>query len=352
MSILIVDDAPADLDLLKSILTDSRRWKVRAAQSAEEALRVLASAEIQLVLTDIMSPATGGLEICRRIKAQPDFSHIPVVMVMAKSEREYLNQAYEAGACDYIMKPVDPAEVVARVRSVLRSKEEVDRRMARERELTSAAQKLEAANRQLQRLSVVDTVTGIANRRCFDQTLDRVWRSATRHKYEVALIMIDIDFFKNYNDSLGHPAGDDCLRRVAQALADALMRPDDFLARYGGEEFAVVLPQTGVPGALVVAERLRFCIESLGLAHPASSVARHVTISQGVASTVPVPAVPSSNLVSIADQALYEAKRSGRNRAATLDDVYHNELSGFAAKQSHNRTPGPGDLSALRFKPQ
>ncbi|HXI43404.1 MAG TPA: diguanylate cyclase [Bryobacteraceae bacterium] len=352
MSILIIDDDPDDLDVLQSILAGTERWNIAAARSTEEALRALETGEVEMVLADIMTPATGGLEICRQIKARPELAHTPVVIIMAGSERSYLTQAYESGACDYLMKPLDPVEVAARVGAVLRSKEEVDRRIAHEHELLAAARKLQAANQQLLRLSVVDALTGIANRRSFDQTLDRVWRSASRHQREVALIMIDIDFFKSYNDSLGHPAGDDCLRRVAKELTDALKRPDDFLARYGGEEFVVILPQTDLAGVSVVAERLRGSMEALDIRHPASTIANHVTISQGVASILPTREAARFTLISMADEALYGAKKSGRNRVSTLAEAYQQTLSGFAASQSHNRTPKLAELFSNRPKPQ
>jgi diguanylate cyclase (GGDEF)-like protein len=352
MSILIIDDVPDDLNALESILAGAARWNIVVARSAEEALRALESGEVEMVLADIMTPATGGLEICRQIKARSNLAHTPVVMIMANSERVYLTQAYESGACDYIMKPLDPAEVAARVGAVLRSKEEVDRRIAHEHELMATTRKLQAANQQLLRLSVVDAVTGIANRRSFDQTLDRIWRSASRHEWEVALVMVDIDFFKGYNDSLGHPAGDACLRRVAGGLTGALKRPDDFLGRYGGEEFAVILPQTDLAGAAVVAERLRGSIETLAIGHPASPLANHVTISQGVASILPTREAARFTLISMADEALYGAKRSGRNRVSTLAESYQRKLSGFAAGQSHNRTPKLTALFSDRLKPQ
>jgi diguanylate cyclase (GGDEF)-like protein len=352
MSILIIDDDPDDLTVLQSILAAAERWSFVVAWTAEEALRTLESGDVEMVLADIMAPATGGLEICRQINARADLSHTPVVMIMSSSERTYLTQAYEAGACDYLMKPLDPAEVTARVGAVLRSKDEVERRIAREHELMATTRKLQASNQQLLRLSVVDAVTGVANRRAFDQTLDRIWRSASRHAWEVALVMIDIDFFKSYNDSLGHPAGDACLRRVARGLTDVLKRPDDFLARYGGEEFAIILPQTDLAGAAVVAERLRGSIEALDIAHPASSLANHVTISLGVASILPTREAARFTLISMADEALYGAKRSGRNRVSTLAESYQRTLSGFAAGQSHNRTPRLAELFEDHLKPQ
>ena len=350
MNILVVDDAPDDLDRLKTILDEVRCWNIVCAKSTAEALRAMASREIGLVLADIMNPDTGGLEACRLIKVRPDLRDTPVVMVMGASEREYVNPAYEAGACDYIIRPLDPVEVVARVRSVLRSSEETGRRRARESHLEALTRELRAANQQLRELSVVDTVTGVANRRCFDEMLDRAWRSAARHQFELALLMIDVDCFKAYNDRLGHPAGDKCLRQVARELTDGLMRPDDFLARYGGEEFAVILPRTDLRGAGVVAEKLRSNVESLGILHPASPASEHVTISQGMACALPAPLSAPSSLIALADQALYDAKRSGRNKVCGQPPALNRRLFGFVAQPSQNRTPHSGELASPHAK--
>lgn len=346
MTILIVDGDADSRERLRVILAEAAQWNIEAVCTGAEALRVLESGEIDLVLTDLMAPEMEGLALCREIKASSDLSHLPVVMMLDNGEHEYLDPACEAGACDYILKPVEPLDVLARVHAVLRIKKDTDSRLARERALT-------AANRRLLQLSVVDAVTGIANRRGFDQTLDRVWRSAARHRVDVALLMIDVDFFKPYNDQLGHLAGDQCLRNIAEALSQGLKRPDDFLARYGGEEFSVVLPRTDAAGAGVVAERLRSDIENLGIVHPASPVADHVTISQGVACMLPKRGAAPSILVAMADEALYEAKGSGRNRSCTRNkapDAW--QLSGFVAGESHNRTPRYEGYRPSRIKPQ
>jgi diguanylate cyclase (GGDEF)-like protein len=313
MSILIVDSAPHDLGL-KTMLSGEQGWKVVMAQSGAEALRTLAMGGVDLVLTDLMMPESSGLELCRSVKNCPDASDTPVVILLNAAERGYLGQVYEAGACDYLMKPVDPVEVIARVRAVLRTKDEIDRRRARERHLETRNRELLAVNEELLQLSLVDPVTGVANRRQFNEMIDRAWRSGARHQFEIGLILMDIDFFKGYNDRLGHPAGDDCLRRVANELAAGLLRPDDFMARYGGEEFAVILPRTDLAGAEVVAERLRSNVESLGILHPASPAAGYVTISQGLACAVPGPESAPSLLIALADEALYEAKHNGRNQ--------------------------------------
>jgi len=314
MKILVVGNDSHDANLLRTILSGEQAWNVVSAHSGGEALRALAKGRVDLVLADLMMPALGGLELCRHIKNCPGVRETPVVILLASAERGCLDQAYDAGACDYIMKPLDPLEVVARVRSVLRTKEEIDRRRARENQLETRNRELQTVNQELLQLSLVDPVTGIANRRHFDEMMDRAWRSAARHQFEIALILMDIDFFKGYNDQLGHLAGDDCLRRVANELAAGLLRPDDFLGRYGGEEFAVILPRTDLAGAAVVAERLRSNVESLGILHPTSSAAGYVTISQGLACAVPEPASSPSSLIAVADEALYEAKRCGRNQ--------------------------------------
>lgn len=331
MSLLIVDAEPDRLSALESMLAEARRWKVIAASTVAGALRVVHEGGIELVLSDLMAPSMGGLELCGQIKALPEAGQAPVVMLVPPENREQLSRLYEAGACDYIMRPLHLDEVVARVDAVVRSREEILRRAERERELVRANYRLEAANEQLQRASLVDPVTGLANRRSFDQTLDRVWRSGARDKFAVALLMIDVDFFKPYNDRLGHPAGDACLSRVASGLANAAKRPDDFVARYGGEEFAVILPRTDLDGALTVAERVHREIGKLGIIHPASPLGPSVTISQGVACRVPDHWSDPRFLINAADKALYEAKRRGRNRL-------HAAMFDFAAQQSQNRT--------------
>ena len=331
VSILIVDEEADRLSALQTMLTRARRWNVVAAGSAAHALRVLASGGIQAVLTDLMAPGLGGLKLCAQIQERPELYRIPTIVLVGAEDREYLERIYTAGAYDYITKPVYFEEAVARLQAVLRNREEIVRRTARERALVAANRKLATANRELLRLAVVNPATGVANRRGFDQAMGRVWRSCARQNREVALLMIDVDFFKPYNDRLGHPAGDECLRSVAGALGASLLRPDDLLARYGGEEFAVILPQTDLPSACVVAERLRQNVQNLDILHPASPAGNRVTISQGVACQIPGRGSNSTRLIATADQALYEAKRSGRNQVWTCNGAARLALSDFAA---------------------
>lgn len=181
------------------------------------------------------------------------------------------------------------------------------------RELTKIRQQLEEKNRLLERLSTLDTLTGLANRRRFDEVLRQEWKRAARDAAPLSLIYCDIDFFKGYNDSYGHRAGDECLQRVARVLADAAHRPADLAARYGGEEFVVLLVDTAAEGALILAERMRVSVEQLRIAHRSSSIGAFLTASFGVAALVPQAAVNPEELINRADRALYAAKQKGRN---------------------------------------
>jgi diguanylate cyclase (GGDEF)-like protein len=206
---------------------------------------------------------------------------------------------------------------------LLAQAEEMDRK---NRELTETRRQLEHRNRDLERISALDTLTQIANRRRFDAVLRQEWRRSARDEAPLALVFCDIDYFKHFNDNYGHQAGDECLVRVAQAMEETLNRPADLVARYGGEEFIALLVDTGIEGARMVAERMRARVESLDVEHRASEISSHLTVSLGVASVVPRPAVRPEDLVDLADRALYAAKESGRNRVVAADELSPNTL--------------------------
>ncbi|ANB61557.1 diguanylate cyclase [Anoxybacteroides amylolyticum] len=181
-----------------------------------------------------------------------------------------------------------------------------------------AEEQLKKANDLLQRISSLDGLTGIYNRRTFDDYLSREWRLAARNKTPISLIMLDIDFFKSFNDTYGHQRGDECLQQVAKTLEQTLKRPTDLVARYGGEEFAVILPSTDLNGAYTVAEQLRKNVEALHIPHAGSLISRYVTISLGVATMKPASASDDGKqLIALADEGLYKAKQNGRNRVGT-----------------------------------
>jgi diguanylate cyclase (GGDEF)-like protein len=321
MGILIVEDSPDMASSLKALLEAQGFQDVHTAHSARQAFRLLGVEEndgpvvpVDVILMDVRMPGINGIEACRKIKAQPHLADIPILVVTGAVEEADLEVAFAAGAIDYITKPIKYPELLARLRSALALKHELDGRKARERELLDMARQLREANAALERLSVLDELTGVSNRRHFNRMLDQEWSRTLRNRPFLSLLLIDVDCFKAYNDSCGHQAGDECLRRVADAIRGVLKRPTDLLARYGGEEFAVVLPDTKADGALALAEAMRQAVEALCLPHPRSTVSDRVTVSMGVATGDPVWPHAGHELVAAADQALYQAKHEGRNR--------------------------------------
>ena len=334
MAILVIDDSEPVRLLLEGVLKSAGFEEIVLADSARAALEVLqkerlaeSGQPIDLVLMDIILPEIDGIEAVRRIRQVEHLRDTPVIMVTSRDDTESLQQALEAGATDYVTKPLDKVALIARARAALRLKKEMDRRKRREIELLKATRQLTEANERLKRLTSLDGLTGIANRRYFDQRLDMAWRLGLRESTPVALAMIDIDFFKLYNDTYGHQNGDECLRRVAQALNQSIQRPADLMARYGGEEFAGLLPGIDIKGAVKVVEMMKDQVTALKIEHSTSTVEPFVTVSIGVASIPPKHGLSSAALVRVADQALYQAKRDGRNQirlAKTVNDNQQN----------------------------
>lgn len=321
MVILIIDDDP-QLGRLIGKRLDAAGYQTLTARTASQALAYLgldrhsgADPEVDLIMLDIFLPDASGIEVCRRIKADPRTCDIPVIMITGSTDEEHLQLAFDVGAMDYIEKPFKGVELLARIRSALRLKSEIEQRKRQARELIAVAEQLKQANEQLRQLSFHDALTGLHNRRYFDEFLEREFKRAQRAGTGLALIMIDIDYFKAYNDRFGHQTGDECLRQVAATFALVAHRSNDLVARYGGEEFVIVLPDTAQAGTLVIAENLRQMVEALRLPHPDSPFGV-VTISAGVAVRHPKPKEQANRLIEAADMALYHSKRAGRNRAS------------------------------------
>ncbi|HNQ57486.1 MAG: diguanylate cyclase [Burkholderiales bacterium] len=306
MKALVIEDTATSQAVICHLL---ERLGIQPVQ-ARDGLAGIASFERerpQLILLDIILPGLDGFEVARRIRAmEKPGEWTPIIFLTALTKDEDLERGIEAGGDDYLFKPVSEVVLGAKVRAMQRI-------IQMHEALRVLTHKLDSANRELTRLSAVDGLTGIANRRQFDEALSREWRRCLREREVLSLLMIDVDFFKQYNDSCGHQAGDACLRAVAEALRERLRRPADVVARYGGEEFAAILPGTGPEGALLVAEAMRAVVQALGIPHEVSSFGV-VTVSVGAASLTPQQPEAMPRLLSAADWALYEAKRLGRNR--------------------------------------
>ena len=294
--ILVVDDAMENIQVLHQALQDEHQ--VLFALSGAKALEIARQQLPDLILLDAMMPGMDGYAVCAALRASNALRDIPVIFVTALSHPEDETRALEAGAVDFISKPYNMAVVRARVRTQLTVKRQRD---------------------ALRALSLTDSLTGVANRRCFNDTMDKEWRRCARAGLPVALIMADLDFFKQYNQAYGHQAGDACLQQVSAAMQLCSARQPDLLARYGGEEFVVLLPEEQLAGAAAVAQRILDAVRQLALAHERSRVGAHVTLSMGVASMLPTGTNDPSALIRAADARLYRAKASGRDRYCQAD---------------------------------
>lgn len=297
--ILVVDDVWENVRVLYGMLKDEH--EVFFALDGEKALELAASQLPDIILLDAVMPGMDGYQVCAALHASPLTKDIPVIFITAQDDAEYEERALDAGAVDFIGKPVNAGIVRARLRVHL------------------------ALTRQaavLRRMSLTDGLTGLANRRCFDETLDREWRRCQRSLSPLGLIMIDIDHFKSFNDRYGHQAGDACLRAVAETLGQCVRRATDIVARYGGEEIVALLPEQPLQGTMAVAERMLEAVRARAIPHEDSVVAPIVTISLGVTSGIVRPECLPGILVNDADSWLYVAKNSGRNRiAAPTEEV-------------------------------
>ncbi len=313
--ILIVDDDAGTVRLLAQIVKDL--GKVYFSTKGSDALGLAIATKPDLILLDIEMPDMNGLNVCALLKNNAVCKDIPLLFVTSHCNTDMEARALQAGAIDFIHKPPHAVVVQARVRNYLALKQHADR---------------------LRALSMIDGLTGIANRRAFDMAIADEWRRSCRSSHPLALLMVDVDFFKNYNDTHGHPAGDDCLRAVAATIAASVKRPGELAARYGGEEFAVLLPHCTPEQALGLAEIIRSSVLAMRIAHVSSDKTDSVSVSIGVGhvslfnphedeldespndaeGTVPLPRA-FNRLIQAADKALYQAKQNGRNRVEMFD---------------------------------
>ena len=313
MTILIAEDNPATTMILRRALKGLSE-RVIVATDGEAAWRMIEQdRDIRIVLSDWVMPELEGIELCRRVRGLADRPYVYFILITAKAVRDDRLAGMEAGADDFVTKPVDLAELLARVRVGLRVIAAQDDSHARSEELERLHNDLRRQNDQLAELATCDGMTGLKNYRHFRATLAASVSFADRKGLPLSLIMLDVDDFKSYNDVFGHPAGDAVLVTVARTLRDAV-RDHDLVARYGGEEFAILLPATDAHSAIAIAERLRLDI----VARPWPD--RPIRASLGVATTSETVATPAK-LLGLADRALYLAKSLGRDRTAHADDL-------------------------------
>ena len=301
--ILVVDDVAVNVQLLTTYLT-SVGYNVIAARDGQEALDKVVSTNPDLVLLDVMMPKFNGFEVCEQIKSNEATQIVPVIMVTALNEIEDKIKATEAGADDFVSKPFNKLELLTRVKSLLRIKELHDK-------LNDKVNELEQARERLRQLAITDGLTGLYNHRYLKEHLRQELQRAGRHNLNASVVMIDIDHFKKFNDTFGHPAGDVLLKKLADLLRENI-RKIDIAARYGGEEFCLVLIETNKEAATIVAEKVRRLIGSYQFQRKESSTYVSVTISVGIA-TFPTDAKDMDEIIEVADKRLYAAKQKGRN---------------------------------------
>ena len=306
LKILLVDDEPFIREIIGEMLTAGGH-DVATAEDGQAALSMTAaSPDIDLIISDMEMPRVDGMELIQRLRGEEVV--IPIIILTGNDEIKVAVEAMKSGADDYLLKDENIQDAIPmaidRVMEKFRLAEQNRQLMA----------DLARKNRELERLSLLDALTDIPNRRYFDRVLAREWMRSLKAGAPLSLLMLDIDYFKQFNDAYGHPEGDVCLQRVARELHRTLTNPGDFVARYGGEEFAAVLPGTTAADAVPVADAMRTNVRALDIPHAESEVDDRVTLSVGVGAAVPDAAAEPAELVAMADSALYRAKRAGRNR--------------------------------------
>ena len=294
--ILIVDDETANIKILASEL--QALYHISFALNGEKALNLIKNDELpDLILLDIVMRGINGYEICTYLKEKQLTKNIPIIFITSMSSEEDETKGLELGAVDYITKPFSMPIVKARIKTHLELK--------RHRDI-------------LEHLSSYDGLTGIPNRRRFDEYIEQEWKRAHREAAPLSLIMVDIDHFKMFNDSYGHWAGDECLKKVAQTLTSCLQRPSDLMARYGGEEFSAVLPKTDQKGAIFIAKKMRLTIENMKTPNCCSITLDYLTVSIGTATIIPSDYSTPYILINGCDTSLYESKDNGRNQVKSI----------------------------------
>lgn len=312
--VMLVDDQPMVAEAVRRMLLDESDIEFHYCNQPTKAIDFAAEVKPTIILQDLVMPDMDGISLVKHYRANSVTENIPIIVLSTKENPQDKSLAFSVGANDYLVKLPDKIELVARIKAHSKTFLTQLERDEAYRKLQELQSQLEESNATLQLLSCLDGLTGIANRRRFDEFIKEEWKRARREKSTISMILVDVDFFKAYNDNYGHQLGDDTLKQVAGALSEVLNRPADLLARYGGEEFVIVLPDTECEGATNMAERFRKKVASLAIEHEFSDEG-FVTISAGVASCEPSqPSSSPEKLIEKTDRVLYEAKEKGRNR--------------------------------------
>jgi diguanylate cyclase (GGDEF)-like protein len=298
--ILVVDDSTENIELLYTMLQN--KYQVLFSTSGSKAIILAENAQPDIILLDVLMPEMDGYEVIIALKENEKTRDIPVIFITAKTEKSDLLKGFKLGSVDYIGKPFFEEEIKVRIKTQLQNR--------------LLIKQLEQANKQLEEISLLDALTGIGNRRYFDQFLAQMMALANRENKPLSLLMIDVDYFKHYNDLYGHLAGDKCLQQIANTLADMTHRGGDLAARYGGEEFVLVLSDTEHDSAKKMANDFRLALEGLQIPHAKSAVSDYVTVSIGFTTLKGKDKISMEDLIKDADKALYQAKENGRNQIA------------------------------------
>lgn len=298
MKILLVEDSPTLMHSTSKTISDAGHTPI-AAESGEKALQLIEHTPVDMIVMDVEMPGLDGFETTRLIREWLGDHWVPIVFVTGRNDEKSYEEGIEAGGDDYLIKPISPVILAAKIKAMER--------------ITSMRDQMHKLNEKLETLSQIDGLTQIYNRRTFIELSKREWLKMSRLQGSVTVLMIDVDHFKLYNDHYGHPAGDACLSKVSQAIKQSLHRPDDLLGRYGGEEFIVFLANTDRWDSVHVAERIRQAVESLGVEHCKSPSDKRVSLSIGGAVSLQTTGKTLEKLIILADKALYQAKELGRN---------------------------------------
>lgn len=308
MKILVVDDSKTIRQLVAECIK-SLGHEIIFAENGEQCLGYIMQYDVDLVLMDVEMPGMNGMQTTQAIRNAKHSDWFPIIFITTHNDDESFSKGILAGGDAYLQKPINPTRLQLTIVAM-------ERIYLMRQKLSQTQAELQKVNHELERLSLTDQLTGLANRRHFDSVLYSQFNFAARTKSALSILMCDIDFFKRYNDSYGHLKGDQCIAEVATVLDEQVHRPTDLVCRYGGEEFCIIMPNTGQDGALTVAETVRNAIVERAIVHQVSDVAPVVTLSMGAATYLGQFQTPS-DLVRAADAALYRAKAAGRNQVMT-----------------------------------